>query len=183
LLIVLASLDSFLNIAKSIVGIGGIIFVHELGHFLVGRWCGVKAEAFSIGFGPVLAKWQPGETEYRLSAIPLGGYVKFCGENPDERGVVDPRSFHAATYPRKVAIMLAGVTMNVIAAFVLFAVTFSSGWMAQTPVVGRTLPGTTAWENGLRPGDRFVEINGHRIVSFSDISQETAFANEISVVL
>jgi regulator of sigma E protease len=183
LLIVLASLDSILNIAKSVVGIGGIIFVHELGHFLVGRWCGVKAEAFSIGFGPVLAKWQPGETEYRLSAIPLGGYVKFCGENPDERGVVDPRSFHAATYPRKVAIMLAGVTMNVIAAFVLFAVTFSSGWMAQAPVVGRTAPGMPAWENGLRPGDEFVEINGHRIVSFSDISQETAFSNEISVVL
>jgi regulator of sigma E protease len=179
----LASLDSAINVAKSVVGIGGIIFVHELGHFLVGRWCGVKAEAFSIGFGPVLAKWQPGETEYRLSAIPLGGYVKFLGENPDERGVADPRSFNAATYPRKVAIMLAGVTMNVIAAFVLFAVTFSSGWMAEAPVVGDVAAGMPAWEYGVRKGDEIVSIDGHRIVDFTDIRQETAFADEVTIVL
>jgi regulator of sigma E protease len=183
LLTVLASLDSILNIAKSVIGIGGIIFVHELGHFLVGRWCGVKAEAFSIGFGPVLLKWQPGETEYRLSAIPLGGYVKFLGENPDERGIVDPRSFNAATYPRKAAIMLAGVTMNVIAAFVLFAITFTAGWKAEAPVVGVVAPGMPAWEHGMRRGDEIVSIQDHRIVDFSDIRQETAFTDEVTVVL
>ena len=183
MLTVLASLDSILNIAKSFLGIGAIIFVHELGHFLVGRWCGVKAEAFSIGFGPVIAKWQPGETEYRLSAVPLGGYVKFLGENPDERGELDPRSFHAATYPRKVMIMLAGVTMNVIAAFALFAVTFSVGWEAKAPIVGAVVPGMPAWEYGIEKGDEIVEIDGHRIIDFTDIPQETAFVNEVGIVL
>lgn len=192
MLIVLASLDTVLNIAKTFLGVGSLIFVHELGHFMVGRWCGVHAEAFSIGFGPVVLKWhgkpkdpaKPEQrTEYRLSAVPLGGYVKFLGENPDERGERDPKSFHAATYPRKVAIMLAGVTMNVIAAFVLFAATFSIGWNAQAPVAGNVLPGMPAWENGIQEGDEFVEIGGHRILDFTDVPQETAFSDQVDVVV
>ncbi len=192
MLSLLASIDSVLNIAKTIVGIGGLIFVHELGHFLVGRWCGVHAEAFSIGFGPVLFKWngkpkdpdRPDQrTEYRLSAIPLGGYVKFLGENPDERGVVDPRSFNAATYPRKVAIMLAGVTMNVLAAIVFFILTFQIGWVATAPVVGRTLPGMPAWEQGLKEGDEIVSVDGKRILDFTDVIHETMFADEVDVAV
>ncbi len=192
MLIVLASLDTVLNVTKTILGVGSLIFVHEAGHFLVGRWCGVHAEAFSIGFGPVLLKWRgkpkdparPDQTtEYRLSAIPLGGYVKFLGENPDERGERDPRSFHAATYPRKVAIMLAGVTMNVIAAFLLFAVTFGAGWETQPPVVGQVSPGTPAWEHGVREGDEIVTIDGRRILDFMDIIQETVVAQEVEVVI
>ena len=172
----LAAIDPALNVAKTVFGIGGLIFVHEFGHFLVGRFTGVKAEAFSIGFGPVLAKWKPGETEYRLSAVPLGGYVKFLGENPDERGNHDPRSFHAASYPRKAAIMLAGVTMNVIAAFVLFI-------EAIAPHVGTVVPGMPAWEYGLQPGDEFVSIDGARILDFTDIPQETVIADEVDVVV
>ncbi|MCE9637644.1 MAG: site-2 protease family protein [Planctomycetes bacterium] len=171
------------NVAKTVLGIGGLIFFHELGHFLVGRACGVKAEAFSIGFGPVLAKWQPGETEYRLSAVPLGGYVKFLGENPDERGDVNPRSFHAATYPRKAAIMLAGVTMNVIAAFILFVAAFSRGVDLPAPVIGSLTPGMPAEAAGLKPGDRFLRIDGHRILDFSDVAQECAFTEEVEVVV
>jgi regulator of sigma E protease len=180
------------NIAKSVVGIGALIFVHELGHFLVGRWCGVHAEAFSIGFGPVLVRWRgkprdparPEQTtEYRLSAIPLGGYVKFLGENPDERGERDPKSFHAATYPRKVAIMLAGVTMNVLAAFVLFSVTYAAGWETLPAVAGQVTPGGPAWEHGVRKGDEFVTIDGNRIIAFTDIQQEAVTANELEVVL
>src|SRR5262245_60217086 len=176
------------NIAKSVLGIGALIFVHELGHFLVGRWCGVHAEAFSIGFGPVLFKWKgrpkwPDRpdfvTEYRLSAIPLGGYVKFLGENPDGRGEPDPRTVQAATYPRKVAIMLAGVTMNVITSFLLFATTFLVGWETNPPVVGEVVPGLPAWEAGLRPGDEFVTIGGRRVLDFMDVKQETVFADEV----
>ena len=192
MLTLLASAIAAVNIAKAVIGIGALIFVHELGHFLVGRWCGVHAEAFSIGFGPVLMKWRgkprdparPDQfTEYRLSAIPLGGYVKFLGENPDERGERDPRSFHAATYPRKVAIMLAGVTMNVIAAFVLFAVVYVTGWRTNPPVAGGVEPGTPAWEHGVRKGDEFVTVNGHRILDYSDIAQESFLNDELEVVL
>jgi regulator of sigma E protease len=170
------------NVAKSVLGIGGLIFVHELGHFLVGRLCRVRAEAFSIGFGPVLAKWKPGETEYRLSAVPLGGYVKFLGENPDERGDRDPRSFFAATYPRKVAIMLAGVTMNVFAAFVLFVAAFSSGVEVIAPVIGAVRKDLPAANAGLLPGDRIVSIDGRRILEFEDVQQETAFADRVEIV-
>jgi regulator of sigma E protease len=192
LLIALASVLAVVNIAKTIVGIGALIFVHELGHFLVGRWCGVHAEAFSIGFGPVLLKWRgkprdpsrPDQvTEYRLSAIPLGGYVKFLGENPDERGERDPKSFHAATYPRKVAIMLAGVTMNVIAAFALFAIVYVAGWQTLRPVAGEVSLGSPAWEYGVRKGDEFVTLNGNRILDFEDIAQEAFLSDEVEAVL
>lgn len=181
--LLLASLDPLLGIAKTVLGIGGLIFVHELGHFLVGRACGVMAEAFSIGFGPVLFKWKPGETEYRISAVPLGGYVKFLGENPDERGELSPRSFHAATYPRKAAIMLAGVTMNLIAAVVLFLFAFRGGIEVASPVIGAVAPGSPADRAGIRPGDRVVEIDGHRILGFEDIQQETAFSDRVTLVV
>jgi regulator of sigma E protease len=195
------------NAAKTLIGIGGLIFVHELGHFLVGRWCGVRAEAFSIGFGPVLLRWQPGETEYRLSAIPLGGYVKFLGESTEDGAMealenaapashaprdpvrdrsaagLDPRSFHAASYPRKVAIMLAGVTMNVIAAFLLFVCAFQSGVQVIAPVVGAVTPGLPAEKAGLRPGDRVVTLNGYRVLDFEDVAHETAVADEADVVV
>jgi regulator of sigma E protease len=192
LLIVLASVIAVVNIAKTFLGIGALIFVHELGHFLVGRWCGVHAEAFSIGFGPVLLKWRgkprdparPDQTtEYRLSAIPLGGYVKFLGENPDERGERDPKSFHAASYPRKVAIMLAGVTMNLVAAFVLFAVTYSVGWETFPGRAGEVVRGMPAWEHGVRKGDEFVTINGDRVLDYDDIFQATVIADEVELVL
>ena len=192
MLIALASVLAVVNIVKTIVGIGALIFVHELGHFLVGRWCGVHAEAFSIGFGPVLLKWRgkprdpsrPDQvTEYRLSAIPLGGYVKFLGENPDERGERDPKSFHAATYPRKVAIMLAGVTMNVLAAFALFAVVFLVGWQTSPPVVGEVEAGLPAWEHGIKKGDEFVTINGNRILDFEDVMHEAILSDEVEVVV
>lgn len=169
------------NAAQAVIGIGGLIFVHELGHFLVGRWCGVRAEAFSIGFGWVLAKWKPGETEYRLSAIPLGGYVKFSGENPDEQDDPDPRTLHAASYPKQAAIMLAGVTMNVIAAFFLFATAFSMGVERIAPVVGAVVPGSPAEKAGIEPGDRIVEVEGHRALEFVDIIQETVNADEVEL--
>lgn len=193
---VLASMDTVLNVVKTILGIGGLILLHELGHFLVGRWCGVRAEAFSIGMGPVIAKWTPGETEYRLSAIPLGGYVKFLGEvpgepeareglrsHPDERGERDPRSFHAATYPRKVAILLAGVTMNVITAFLLFFVTYWVGWETTPAVIGHVAEALPAWQNGLREGDEIQTVNGRRILDFSDMRYETTLAREVEIGL
>ena len=128
--------------------LGVLIFVHELGHFVMARRVGVRVLKFSLGFGPRLVGFKRGDTEYVISAVPLGGYVKMAGENPDERGAPDPRSFHAAGYPRKVAIMLAGVTMNALAAFVLFAITFSAGWDATAPVAGSVTPGMPAWEHG-----------------------------------
>ncbi len=182
MLTLLASLDSILNVAKTVIGIGGLILVHELGHFLVGRWCGVRAEVFSIGFGPAILSWKPGPTEYRLAPIPLGGYVKFLGESDDDISVA-PDSFRAATYPRKVAIMLAGVTMNVLLAAVLFVATFSMGVDMLAPVVGMTTQGGPAWEAGIQPGDEIVTIDGRRILGFDDIVHEVALQPSVEVVV
>jgi regulator of sigma E protease len=179
-LTLLAALEPALNVIKTVLGIGGLIFVHELGHFLVGRWCGVRAEVFSIGFGPALLKWQPGETEYRLAPIPLGGYVKFLGENPEEDEHA-PDSFLAATYPRKAAIMLAGVTMNVITAFALFVWTFSIGVELPAPVVGQVQHGYPAWEHGIQPGDEIVTIDGKEIIEFRDVIQDVVLADAVDV--
>ncbi len=179
----LAVLEPALNIAKSVLGIGGLIFVHELGHFLVGRWSGVRAEAFSIGFGPVLWKWTPGPTEYRLSAIPLGGYVKFLGEIPGEEGGQEPDSFEAAPYWRKAAILVAGVTMNVVAALVLFVSAFSIGIDRPAPVVGGVRPGSAAWEFGLERHDELVSVDGDSVTDFQDFKEQVFLSPEIELVV
>lgn len=177
------SFDTLLNVLKTILGVGGLILVHELGHFLVGRWCGVKADVFSIGFGRALLKWKPGETEYRLALLPLGGYVKFAGEfDTDPRDAL-PGEFNAASYPRKAAIMLAGVVMNFLTAIVLFAAAFGMGVETPAPVVGEVAVGGTAWEHGLEVGDRFVTIEGTTVHGFEDIPQQVAVAESVHVVL
>lgn len=177
------SLDTLLNVAKTAAGIGGLIFVHELGHFLVGRWCGVRAETFSIGFGKAFLTWKPGVTEYRLSTLPLGGYVKFLQENPDEGGEPLPDSFMAATYSRKVAILSAGVVMNVITAFFLFIGAYSIGVVSEAPVCGQVREGSPAWEAGLLPGDEVVTIDGDRILDFRDIVQATILSDDLTLVV
>ena len=83
------NLNFLLNIAKVALGLGFVIFIHELGHFLLAKWNGVKVEKFSIGFGPTLFGWRRGETEYVLAALPLGGFVKMLGEGPEEQEQVD----------------------------------------------------------------------------------------------
>ncbi len=183
-MITLASLAALTGILKTVLGIGGLILVHELGHFLVGRWCGVRAEAFSIGFPPTVFKWQPGETEYRFGLLPLGGYVKFAGEYEDMYGSdPEPGTFPAATYPRKVAIMLAGVAMNVLAAFVLFALTFKIGVNVTPAEIGAMRPDGAAWAAGLEVGDEIIEIDGVEIREFRDVAQEVVLKPEADLVV
>jgi len=111
------------NIAWVAVGLGMVIFFHELGHFAVAKWCDVNVERFSIGFGPILFSWKWGETEYALSAIPFGGYVKMLGQDDadpsqltSEEIAQDPRSYLAKNVFQRMAIISAGVTMNIITA-------------------------------------------------------------------
>src|SRR3979490_3143977 len=106
--------QSFINFAPFFILLGLLIFVHELGHFLVARWCGVRVETFSLGFGKKIFQWQPGETAYCLSIIPLGGYVKMFGDDPSAEVPVDERSraFLHKTVWQRIAIVLAGPLMN-----------------------------------------------------------------------
>lgn len=172
----LALLGGLLPTIIVILGIGFLIFVHELGHFLVAKWCKVRVEAFSLGFGPVLFGFRRGDTHYRLSAIPLGGYVKMAGETLTDEQSDDPAEFQNKSRLQRAAILIAGVVMNGITAFLLFVVAFNVGVPLASPDVGSVVPGSPAWEAGIRSGDRIIRIDGANIVDFDDVMQEVAFS-------
>jgi regulator of sigma E protease len=150
-----------------LVVIGVLIVIHELGHFVVARLCGVGVERFSIGFGPVLWRYRGKETEYCLSAIPMGGYVKMMGddENPLEGGggaAVDPaKAFHSKSLIARFLIVFAGPGMNFVLAAVIFALVYMTvGRPALPAVVGWVAPDAAAARAGLAPGDRVRAIDG-----------------------
>jgi regulator of sigma E protease len=145
------------SVGVAALGLGLIIFIHELGHFLVAKWCDVHVEAFSIGFGPPLPgccfKW--GETTYMIALFPLGGYVKMVGEGQDnDESDTDPRSFKNKTVWQRMAIISAGVVMNLLLALGIFAFVFLTKGDEQSPgVVANVDPGSPAWVKGVRSGD------------------------------
>jgi regulator of sigma E protease len=164
------------TIVAFVAVIGVLIFVHELGHFLVARLSGVGVERFSIGFGPVLWRVRGKETEYCLSAVPLGGYVKMMGddENPLEgggRGVVDPaRSFHLKPLWIRFLIVFAGPGMNWVAAIVIFALIFMTvGRPVIAPVLGSIVAGGPAAQAGLRTGERVVAVDRQPVEHWDEV--------------
>ncbi len=165
-----------LNVLSVALGLGLVIFFHELGHFAVAKWCNVHVERFSIGIGPILWSRQKGETEYALSALPFGGYVKMLGQDDMDPNQMtsseiaeNPRSYSAKSVPQRMAIISAGVIMNVITGFMFFTICYWFGVNEPSPVVGRVIPGFPAWTAGMKEGDRIESINGESIRSFGDI--------------
>ncbi len=150
------SLNSLLTIAKVALGLGFVIFIHELGHFLLAKWNGVKVEKFSIGFGPTLFGWRRGETEYVLAALPLGGFVKMLGEGPDEQESksTDPRAYPNKSVSARMAIISAGVIMNLFLAVACFSLLLREERHELSAVLGGVSAGSPAYEAGLRPATR-----------------------------
>jgi regulator of sigma E protease len=161
-----------------------VVFVHEMGHYLVGRWCGIGVKAFSIGFGPELIGFEDRHgTRWKLSAIPLGGYVKFVGDinatstpdagelealSPAERRV----AFHTQPIWKRAATVFAGPAFNFLLAVAVFAVMFSMyGKFVSEPMVAEVRPGSPAAVAGIRPGDRFVSVDGTLVDSFADVQR------------
>ncbi|MBI3837247.1 MAG: site-2 protease family protein [Planctomycetia bacterium] len=204
--------DFLLVILEVAVGLGMLIFVHELGHFAVAKWCGVKCEKFYLGFdiyGLKLAKFQWGETEYGIGILPLGGYVKMLGQDDNparaaeerersrlqpgapevspnqptepitETAALDPRSYMAKSVPQRMAIISAGVIMNLIFAVVLAAVAYGLGVRDAACGISAVLPGQAAWKANLQPGDMFVQIDhsGDRQLQFHDLMLAVALGN------
>jgi regulator of sigma E protease len=163
-----------------IVVIGVLILVHELGHFFVARWTGVGVERFSIGFGPILVRWRGKETEYCLSAIPMGGYVKMMGEeSPLEGGsapAVDPgKAFAAKPLWARFLIVFAGPAMNFVLAAVIVSVVFATiGRTVWPPVAGRVVDSGPAAVAGLRTGDRILSVDGRRVSYWEDVDRAVA---------
>lgn len=169
-------------IAAFLIALMVIVFIHEYGHYKVARWCGIDIEAFSIGFGKEIAGWYDKHgTRWKLSLLPLGGYVKFKGDTnaasfPDAETVamakLDPGNFHGKPVWQRAAVVVAGPAANFILAIAIFALFYAViGVTVIEPKVGDVLPGSAAESAGLHVGDTVMEIDGQAIRSFRDIQQ------------
>lgn len=157
----------------AVIAFGVLVFIHELGHFIFAKIFGVYVEKFSIGFGPKVYGRKIGETEYLLSAVPLGGYVKMYGENPDETVQDDlkDRSFSHKKLYQKSLIVFAGPFFNYLFAIVLFWFVFMLGIHTLKPVIGEVQKDMPAAMADIKSGDVVVNINGLEIRSWDDMAK------------
>ena len=175
--------------------LGVLVFVHEFGHFIIARWCGVQVDAFSIGFGHTL--WSRKDkfgTEWKLSAIPLGGYCQFLGDADGASAGVDEsvktlsdeekkKAFIFQNPFKKLAIVLAGPLANYFFAIVVFAVVFTGlGKVIYPPVVGTVIEGSAAQQAGIKENDRILVINGHKVTSFDEVGKEVALVDDSNMI-
>jgi regulator of sigma E protease len=163
-----------------------VVFVHEMGHYLVGRWCGIGVKAFSIGFGPELVGFNDSRgTRWKLSAIPLGGYVKFAGDEDvtsstaaDVATMTDAEravAFHTQPVWKRAATVFAGPAFNILLTVAIFSVFFALyGKMVSDPMVAEVRPGGPAAIAGFQPGDRFVSVDGEKVVTFADVQRHVS---------
>lgn len=168
-----------------------VVFVHEMGHYLVGRWCGIGVKVFSLGFGPELFGFNDKHgTRWQLAAIPLGGYVKFAGDMTGaglaDQAALDKMTdaekrvaFHLQPVWKRAATVFAGPLANFILTIVVFSFLFSIyGKTVADPVIETVVPGSIAQEAGFLPGDRFLSIDGNKIVTFSDVQRYVSTRSE-----
>ncbi len=161
-----------------------VVFVHEMGHYLVGRWCGIGAQAFSIGFGPELVGFTDRRgTRWKLSLIPLGGYVKFIGDESatsspvgvNDDGLSEEQrrhAFHAQAVWKRAATVFAGPAANILLTIAIFSVLFALyGRQVADPLVAAVQPGSPAAAAGFEPGGRFISVNGEKVDTFADVQR------------
>ncbi len=178
-----------------IIVIGVLVFVHEMGHYLVGRWCGVKADSFAIGFGKELAGWTDKRgTRWKICALPLGGYVQFAGDMdpastpsedwismaPEERD----QTFQSKSLWKRAAIVFAGPAINFLFAILIlggFAVAY--GENVTLPIVETVAEDSTAASLGLQAGDRITSLNGEEVESFNQLAREISIIPDQQVTL
>lgn len=171
------------TLLAGIVTLGILVFIHELGHFLVAKACGVKVLKFSIGFGPSLLDKQYGETVYQISAIPLGGYVQMLGEGVDEEGEMleltpeeEARSFAHKSVGQRLAIVCAGPLMNLLLPLIILPISFMVGaqmpvYLEQPTCAGYVLEDSSAWNAGFRNHDCIQSINGQPVESWNSTNK------------
>ncbi|MAF65657.1 MAG: RIP metalloprotease RseP [Planctomycetes bacterium] len=173
----LQQLQSLWIILEVVLGVGLVIFVHELGHFLAARWCGVRVEVFSLGFGPRLFGWQRGPTRYQVAAVPLGGYVRMAGEETGgEEREPRPDELQAQSVGGRFLIFSGGVIANVVFGLLVFPILFAVGVPFHSPLLGAAPPGSPVWHAGLAEGTRVLAVNGSAVHDFTDIHLEVALS-------
>jgi len=168
------------------LGFSAVIFMHELGHFLVAKWCGIRVEKFAIGFFREVWGFTRGETRYSFNLLPLGGYVKMLGQEDfeiDKSGELavrdDPRAFLNKSVGRRMAVISAGVIMNVLFAGVLFTVVFMIGLPAIVTKVGYVMPNGPADQAGILHGDVIEVVDGKKIRDFKELTMAIVLAEPL----
>lgn len=156
-----------------IIFLGVLVTVHELGHFLVAKACNVKVLKFSIGFGPRIFGFTRGETEYRVAWLPLGGYVKMAGQEPDDDVLPEDvgRSFQAQTWWKRALIVVAGPSFNLLFPIIAFFFVYVGSTQVIAPRVGWLEPELPAARAGIKPGDYIRKIDGKDVQSFGEIRE------------
>jgi regulator of sigma E protease len=177
------------SILAVVLVLGGLIFFHELGHFVVARRLGMGVSVFSLGFGTRLFGITRGKTDYRVCAFPLGGYVQLVGESPDAElpeGFTQEESFSRRPPWQRMLVVLAGPVFNFLLAWLIFwGLAYSQGVQEMLPVIGQVTNASAAEEAGLTPGDRIIEIDGQPIAAWDDlvtrIEANTGAAMQVTV--
>lgn len=172
---------SILYFVLAAVALGVLVFIHELGHYFVAKWMGMRVEVFSIGFGKAIAKWQVGDVRWQLGWLPFGGYVKIKGmevSKKEDKSYEDPYSipdgFFGKSPWRRIAVALAGPVANFLLAFILFCVIWMSGGREKpfsefTQIIGWVDPASEAYSAGIRPGDLITSYDGRPYKSTKDL--------------
>ena len=161
-----------LTIVATIFVFGIIVFIHEFGHFITAKASGMRVDEFAIGFGPAIAKKRKGETLYSIRAIPLGGYNKIAGMDPEEP--LDDRSFLNKPVWKRFVVIAAGAVFNFLLALVLFFIVYVANGIqtpSMEPVVGNMMNGSPAINAQMELNDRIVSINGKPVNEWTDISK------------
>jgi len=154
--------------------LGVLVFVHELGHFLAAKRVGVKVLKFQLGFNPTIFSFRRGDTEYGIGALPLGGYVKMAGENPDDERTGSNDEFLSKSKWERFQILIMGPAMNIVLAFLLTAIVLYQGarvpvFEDEAPVVGSVTADTPAAAAGIQPGDLIVSVAGSEVETWEDV--------------
>ncbi|MDP6486877.1 MAG: RIP metalloprotease RseP [SAR324 cluster bacterium] len=154
--------------------LGVLIFIHELGHYLAARHVGVRVEAFSIGFPPTALAKQVGETEYRISWLPLGGYVKLYGQNVTDEDPEDPANYAAKSLFQRLYILAAGPAMNLLFALIFMPLVFWIGrdipaYLNDAPYVQNVQPESYAYQLGVRANDEIIAVNGSKVKTWEEL--------------
>ena len=163
------------NILAFVFVLGVLIFVHELGHFIMARRIGVRVLTFSLGFGPKLLSIRRGDTEYCISAIPLGGYVKMAGENPEDARTGADDEFLSKSKWQRFQVLIMGPVMNLVLALVVMALVLYQGakvpaFQEEPVVIGSFEPNSVAQAAGLQVGDRVVMVDGKPVANWEEFS-------------
>jgi regulator of sigma E protease len=175
-------MSDFLTSLIAVVAVlGFMILIHEFGHYAVAKWLGVRVEQFAIGFGTRLIGFRKGETDYRINAIPLGGYVKMSGENPMDQRTDDPREFLNHSRWHRFLIAIAGPAMNILLSIILLTTVYMVHYeypavYDQAPVIGWVLKDTAAAKAGLQPGDRITRVDGVQNPTWEQVELKEALS-------